>query len=163
MPSFLPRFLSRSVPLAGLAAAAMILTSSSPAHASGDGAIVLVEIALFDVISLPADIYMAANHEKVPSGWAFGEAIGGGLQMTGGAIGVGYCLNNIKCRNGWEMPALGVFTAWTTAMTVHGIVSLATTPRSSYAAALKPPPFSIVPMVGDGRSTPAGVGVTGTF
>src|SRR5262245_17579182 len=162
--AFMPRFLPRFLPCAGLVAGALSLTTTSPAKAaSNDGAEVIALIALFDAISLPADIYMAVKHERVPKEWAYAEMIGGGLQMTAGGIGIGYCVDDAKCKNGAGLPALIGFTAWTTAMMFHGVFSITSQSRGIAAITQKPAPFSLVPIVGDGRTTPAGVGLVGRF
>jgi hypothetical protein len=154
----------RFLPLAGLAAGALVLTSTSNARAdSGDGYLLVAAIALFDVASIPADIYMAAKGEKVPRTYAMAEAIGGGVQAVLGGVGIGVCSRDPKCRDDAGLPVLIGFTAWTTAMTVHGLWALGSPSRMTSAAAPKPSPFTIVPMVGDARTTPAGVALVGTF
>ena len=160
------RFLRRFLPCAAaVAAGAMVLSSSSPAHAggSGDGIVALVYIVGFDIISLPGDIYYAAENKPVPNDWAMGEAIAGGLQMTAGAIGLGYCVTNLKCRSGAGLPALGVFTGWTTTMMIHGIYELSSGHDKGFARATKGPQLSIAPMIGDARTTPASVELVGSF
>jgi hypothetical protein len=162
MKRFLPRFLSTA---SAAAAAATILTSSAPAKAGGDGEALLyiALIAVFDVISLPGDAIMAASNTPLPKGWAEMEAIGGGLQAVGGGIGLTYCAFDDKCKRSAGLPFLIGFTAWTSVMTTHGIYSMANRHRMIEARADKPSPFSIVPMIGDGRTTPAGVGFVGRF
>lgn len=170
MKRFLPRFL----PLALAAATSTaVVTSSSPAHAGGDGEafVYLVAIALFDVISLPGDLIMAATDTPLPKNWAEGEAIAGGLQAIGGSIGLTYCALNTKCKQSAGLPVLIGFTAWTSVMTAHGIYAWsnrrtmieARNDKPSVASAAKPSPFALVPIIGDGRTTPAGVGFVGRF
>ena len=158
----MPRFL----PLASLAAASLVITSTSNARASGDGeaVAVLVAVAAFDVMAIPYDIVMAAKGTRVDKFYARAEALLGGLQAIGGAIGTGICAQSIKCRGSAALPVLVGFTAWTTAMGLHGALSLdAPSPRSTTPAVAKPSAFSVVPIVGDGRRTTAGVGFVGAF
>ncbi len=155
----------RLLPLTGLAAAALVLTASSSARASSDGEayLLVAAVAIFDVASLPADIYMHAKGEKIPHDYAMTEAIAGGIQGLAGGIGLVYCAGDRSCRKDPGFPALIGFTAWTTVMSLHGVFSLATEQRGHASLGPRAPAFSIVPMVGDGRTTPAGLGITGTF
>ncbi len=148
----------------GLCAAAIVGTASSNARAgSDDGYVVVALVAAFDVMSLPADIYMAAKGEKVPKGWAMAEAVGGGVQAGAGAIGLTFCGSDPKCRKDVGFPLLIGFTAWTTAMMVHGLWGLQSGNHTTAFDRPKSSPFTVVPMVGDGRSTPAGIGFVGSF
>ncbi len=151
--------------MAGLAAAGLVMTSSTPARASSDGEAyaIVIGVAIFDVVSLPADIYMAATGTKVPRDYAWAEAIGGGAQALAGGIGLTYCATDRDCKRDAGFPVLIGFTAWTAVMSFHGIYSLTTHDRTSASGGPKASPFSVVPMIGDGRTTPAGIGFTGTF
>ncbi len=151
--------------IAGLAAAGLVMTSTPPARASSDGEAyaIVIGVAIFDVVSLPADIYMAATGTKVPRDYAWAEAIGGGAQALAGGIGLTYCAMDRECKRDAGFPLLIGFTAWTTVMSLHGIYSLTAHDRSTASLPPKASPFNVVPMIGDGRTTPAGIGITGTF
>jgi len=154
----------RFLPVASLAIASLILTSTTPARASSDdGVLVLVAVAAFDLISLPYDFVMAVQGKPVDKGYATVEGWAGGIQAVGGAIGLGVCSGSQKCRSGAGLPALGVFTAWTSVMAIHGALSY-DSGQSSHAA--RPPTalrVKVAPLAGDGRRSPAGIGVVGTF
>jgi hypothetical protein len=155
----------RFLPLAALAAASLVVTTTSPARASdGEAVVVLVAVAAFDVMALPYDIVMAAKGTRVDKYYARMEALLGGLQAVGGGIGMAVCAGDTKCKSSPILPVLVGFTAWTTAMGLHGALSLdAPASRPTAPAATKPSSFSFVPIVGDGRKTTAGVGVVGRF
>lgn len=148
----------------GLCAGAIVGTTSANARASSDdGYVVVALVAAFDVASLPADIYMAAKGEKPWKGWAMAEAVGGGVQAGAGAIGLSFCGADPKCRRDVGFPLLIGFTAWTTAMSIHGLWALQPGNHTTAFEPRKPSPFAVVPMVGDARTTPAGIGFVGSF
>jgi hypothetical protein len=125
---------------------------------------------------------MAVTNTPVPMEYARIELIAGSVQSGVGGLGIGLCATDRECKNGAGLPFLIGFTAWTAAMAIHGSVALfgpnrhrapermkllSTTRGFGYRESLTAPPkgqsISLAPIIGDGRSAPAGVGIVGTF
>lgn len=171
------------LPVAALAAGSFVLTQASPARASGDGELLAVAVALaiYDAAAIPADLYMAAKGQRPSADYALSEAALGGLQALGGAIGLGACEMSKGCRTSVAIPLLAVFTAWTTAMTLHGAFTYtpkaanntkpstdpnagtAPTKAPQHVAAPVQARMSLTPIFSTGRGTTAGMGFVAVF
>ena len=155
------------VSLTALGASLAVLSAAPSARASdseAELALVAVAVGIFDVASLPTDIYWAVKGEKVDPAWAIAEMGLGGAQALAGGIGMGVCGADPKCFHGAGFPALAAFTAWTSAMVLHGAFTYSSSPPPPKGPVLqRAASISFAPMIGDGRTTPAGIGFVGTF
>ncbi|MFO0590661.1 MAG: hypothetical protein U0441_24170 [Polyangiaceae bacterium] len=164
------------VSVAALGASLAVLSAAPSARASDGEAelyLLAVGVALFDAASLPVDIHWAIKGEKIDRAWSIAEMGLGGAQALAGGIGLGVCGGDPKCFHSAAFPALAVFTAWTSAMVLHGAITFpnsVSSPDPNAPSAPKKGPvlqraasISFAPMIGDGRTTPAGIGFVGTF
>jgi uncharacterized membrane protein (UPF0136 family) len=133
----------RSLKVCGLISILTALTWSSSARAGGtnegEAMLYLGALAIFDLAALPIDIYYATKPEGVPTDYARVETVLGVLQASGGVLGTVLCASDHECANGAILPAILTFTAYTTAMAIHGGVSLALKPtRNTVTLAVSP-------------------------
>jgi len=157
----------RLAPLfAALGLATALSTTASAAQASeGEGLVYVLATALFDVVALPADLVFAITHAEVDHDYAQMELILGGVQSIAGVIGSTYCMTQPRCRGSAALPALVAVTVDTTAIGAHGFASLLSSSKDplKMGATRRRSPLALTPLLGDGRSTPAGIGLGVSF
>ncbi len=136
------------------------LTWSSAARAGStstneDELVLLVgALAIFDLAALPIDIYYATKPDGVPTDYAKVETALGALQASGGVLCTVLCASDRECADSAILPALLTFTAYTTAMAIHGGVSLAVKPTRNTVT------LAVSPMV---TASSIGLSLGGTF